>query len=231
LLSAPERLVNFLDKFSESRGVGVITQIGRIPEHNLPKYLRRAVNFRYHRYAVPTVNADLNPYITISLEHQVQQMRIIFSGFVLSAILVFIAGCSRSPNTPDPTKNGGAPTETTNVTKRKPVEWVEEGLEQGESSISLGYLTTEGGIEPIAKIARGKESAADAMVFHSLVNANGEVISDEVATVYETADTLYAQGKHKSADLAGCSIRFRIVLAGQPEAVVTEIAIGDDRGK
>jgi hypothetical protein len=62
-------------------------------------------------------------------------------------------------------------------------------------------------------------------VFHSLVNAAGEVISEEIATVYETADSIYAQGKHSVANNASCSIRFRIVLAGQPAAVVKEIPV------
>jgi hypothetical protein len=149
------------------------------------------------------------------------------SAIILCTVTILLStGCSKSQNPPTKPNGDGDNSENINATKREPVEWIEDGMEQSDSSISLGYYTDKDGtIEPVAKVARNSKPAADAMVFHSLVNAAGEVISEEIATVYETADSIYAQGKHSVANNASCSIRFRIVLAGQPAAVVKEIPV------
>ena len=144
-----------------------------------------------------------------------------------SLALLLVIGCSRTPNKPD-APGGVAEAENPLTHKLTSTKWIAEGIEASDCQISLGYLVHDGEVEPVAKISRGEVSAADAMVFHGIVDTNGEIVSEEVAAVFEhaeTGDSIYAQARH--AKTADCSIRFRIVLAGQPDAIVKEIALGD----
>lgn len=99
--------------------------------------------------------------------------------------------------------------------------WIEEGIEHEGMKISLGQRgqrsDAERWVEPVAAITRDGKPVASAMVFSSLISADGTVIGDEAATVYESpgeaGSGLYTSGKlEPPAGSSPHAVRFRIVL-------------------
>jgi hypothetical protein len=107
------------------------------------------------------------------------------------------------------------------------IVWIEQGIVHDGMTIALGYRGEEmqGGssLEPVASILRGGEPVADAMVFNSLVSADGKgTFGGEAATVYEPADSShparYAQGMLLVPEGVGeCIVRFRVVFPGMED--------------
>ena len=96
-----------------------------------------------------------------------------------------------------------------------PATWVKNDIAVEDVSISLGHFDHE----PVARVSRGGNAAADIMVFCGIVESEGDdVVGDEVATVYDRDTELYvADGLDLSAGSGGGIVRFRVVLPGQNE--------------
>lgn len=112
--------------------------------------------------------------------------------------------------------------------------WLEEGIEHEKTTISLGQrgerLDAERWVEPVAAITRDGKSVASAMVFTSLISADGTVIVDEAATVYESTGEdgpgLYTPGKlEPPAGSTPHAVRFRIVLPEVEEEWTREVEV------
>src|SRR5947207_2222454 len=86
--------------------------------------------------------------------------------FLLAALILSasVGGCGQ---TSPPSANTAAP-----------LVWIEKGISQEGMKIDLGYRshqgTVERTIEPIAAITEGGKPVANAMVFCSLLSADGE---------------------------------------------------------
>lgn len=115
-----------------------------------------------------------------------------------------------------------------------PLMWTEEGIKHEGVTIALGYRSSQESdrsIEPIAAITRDGAPVANAMVFCSLVSADGgEVIGEESATVYEPASgktpALYGQAKlNPSQKNALYVVRFRVLLPDIDQAWTREVKI------
>ena len=113
--------------------------------------------------------------------------------------------------------------------------WVEEGVEHEGFVLALGHhgehLHEASKLEPAISITRDGAAVADAKVFNSLISADGnEVISEEVATIYEpeTDDepAHYAQGKlYIPKGSQQYIIRFRIELPGVDDELTKDVTI------
>lgn len=107
------------------------------------------------------------------------------------------------------------------------LKWTEQ-VTQGSTTIDLGYRTggdfEKGKVEPVAYITANGKFVANAMVFHQLVDADGNVVSSELPTVYENdagePGGIYKQGVHEvSSKNEAATIQFRIILPGEADAV------------
>jgi hypothetical protein len=98
--------------------------------------------------------------------------------------------------------------------------WRQELKEEGYE-IALGHhgvtLLAGGTVEPALQLTRGGEPVADAQVFTTLLDSDGNVLGEEVAAVYEPPTeeepSHYAQGSLTiPAGTREAAIRFRLVL-------------------
>ena len=123
--------------------------------------------------------------------------------FGLVLALSLLAGCgstTNAPPSPPPPPPGPAAT------------WVESDIEHEGAKIALGHR----GDEPVAAITRDGKPVANAMVFCTLLTAEGEPADEEVATTYEPAagkdPPLYVTGSWKRPAIGPVAVRFRVVL-------------------
>jgi hypothetical protein len=98
--------------------------------------------------------------------------------------------------------------------------WHQELIAEGYE-IALGHhgvtLLAGGKMEPAMQLTRGGEPVADAKVFNTLLDGDGNVLAEEVAAVYEPPTdeepSHYAQGSLTiPAGTREAVIRFRVVL-------------------
>ena len=99
---------------------------------------------------------------------------------------------------------------TSNNSDADPATWVEENIAMDDVSISLGHLENE----PVARVTRGGNAAADVMVFCGIAESKAcDLLSYEVATIYDRESKLYvAEGFDVAAQESGTQVRFRVVL-------------------
>lgn len=144
-----------------------------------------------------------------------------FRSYLLLSLPALLAGC---------TGNSPAPSET-----QPPLAWVEKDIVHEGTKISLGHRShphnAERWLEPVATISRDGKPVANAMVFNSLLAADGsQVVVEEVATVYEPpageSPGLYAQGKMKLPPASSPSVvHFRIVFPDSEQEWTRDIEL------
>lgn len=105
--------------------------------------------------------------------------------------------------------------------------WEGEPKQAAGYEIKLGHhgkhLHAGEEVEPAVAITKDGEDVSDAKVFNALVNTEGEVVAEEVATVFEPKTeeepAHYAQGGLAiPKDVSKVVIRFRIELPGEESA-------------
>lgn len=115
--------------------------------------------------------------------------------------------------------------------------WVEEGIEHAGAKIALGHhgehVHAGHELESAVTIERDGEPVADAEVFNSLLSADGEVLVDEVATIYEptTAEepAHYAQGSLAvPSGVDKVTVRYRICLGDGSEELTKDVTLDVD---
>ena len=104
---------------------------------------------------------------------------------------------------------------------RSSATWVAQNQELGEqdAKVSLGYHLQDnngtGQITPIVKIIRDDSPVADAMVFVTLLDAEGNPIGGELPTLFGESDAASGQAYHTEAIDLGektpAKLRYRMV--------------------
>ena len=157
------------------------------------------------------------------------------SFFLLATLLsVLVSGCTN--RTTSTTNNTGGTTHPEHEHDHgDELFWQREGVEEAGYVISLGHhgidIFAGHKVEPAVSITQDDQPVADAQVFCTLLDDEGnEVIADEVGTVFEptTAEepAHYAQGElNVPGGLARVVIRYRIRLPGISEDLSYDIPI------
>ena len=145
---------------------------------------------------------------------------------VLVIVSVISGGCTND----SPRKTSSS----AHVAVKSEWEWLEADNQVEGMTIALGHRHREtsgsGWLEPAAAITKNGTSVADAMVFTAFISADGQVIRDELATVFEPssddAPAVYTPGKQRVPESrTSLAVRYRIILPGVAEEWTRDVTI------
>jgi hypothetical protein len=150
----------------------------------------------------------------------------------LTALAIALAGCPRPPpldavEVPDdaveaPGEAVEVNDEAALVPARPGVTWLEKDIKHNDATISLGFLDRREVILPTAEIKSDGKPLASAMVFAQVVSADGEPLSEEVATRF---DELYEGKLPRPKKGVRGILRFRIVLPDETETLARDVPL------